>query len=397
MSSQRTIDLQPTALAQTVYEAALDRVRFVFDNCDDIVVSMSGGKDSTVLLHLAITVAAERGRLPVKVQWLDQEAEWQGTVDFMRQTFTRDDVIPFWFQVPCRLTSSLSGQSEWLYSWDEKARDRWIHPQDPIAITRLPPYIGDRFHQAIRWLATCCQTADKQHVGVLVGMRMVESTQRRIQLGFSGSGKGGLRKRNFKGITWSSSPVANTRVFWPIYDWGDQDVWVCIAQNDLAYNAVYDQFYRYGLTGRDMRVSSLIHENSWVQILRLQEVEPETYERFLNRVAGTSTFAHFEANEIMPSELPVAFASWKEYRDYLLEHLIEPRHQEAFRKRWRRPSLNTGDPDRWYKIHVREVMINDFEGTLSDKMRANFKLLDRRASGYYDAHHARRREALLKP
>jgi predicted phosphoadenosine phosphosulfate sulfurtransferase len=37
-------------LTQTVLEAAKERINWVFDECDDIAVSMSGGKDS----HLPI-------------------------------------------------------------------------------------------------------------------------------------------------------------------------------------------------------------------------------------------------------------------------------------------------------------------------------------------------------
>ena len=71
-------------LENNVFEEALERVRFIYDNHDDVIVSMSGGKDSTVLFNLALMVAKERNRLPVKVFWLDQEAEWQATVDYMQ-------------------------------------------------------------------------------------------------------------------------------------------------------------------------------------------------------------------------------------------------------------------------------------------------------------------------
>ena len=62
-----------------VFDEALARIRMLYDYHDDVIVSMSGGKDSTVLFHLALMVAKERNRLPVKVFWLDQEAEWQAT------------------------------------------------------------------------------------------------------------------------------------------------------------------------------------------------------------------------------------------------------------------------------------------------------------------------------
>ena len=87
-------------LENTVYEESLERLRLVFDNHDDVIVSMSGGKDSTVLFELALMVAKEKNRLPLKVFWLDQEAEWQGTVDYMKSIMYRSEVEPFWFQIP---------------------------------------------------------------------------------------------------------------------------------------------------------------------------------------------------------------------------------------------------------------------------------------------------------
>ena len=53
--------------SNNVFEEALERINFVYDNCDDVIVSMSGGKDSAVLFNLALIVAKQRGRLPLKV------------------------------------------------------------------------------------------------------------------------------------------------------------------------------------------------------------------------------------------------------------------------------------------------------------------------------------------
>ena len=62
-------------LQNNVFDEALERLRMIFDGHDDVIVSMSGGKDSTVLFRMALMVAQERGRLPLKVFWLDQEGQ----------------------------------------------------------------------------------------------------------------------------------------------------------------------------------------------------------------------------------------------------------------------------------------------------------------------------------
>ena len=62
----------------------------------------------------------------------------------------------------------------------------------------------------------------------------------------------------------------------------------------------------------------------------------------------------------MPTSLPFAFKNWEEYRDYLLEHITKPEYREMFRKRWKK---QTGDD--WYKLHVKEIIINDIDGTIN--------------------------------
>jgi len=81
---------------QNVWDAALERVRFVFDEFPNVIVGMSGGKDSTICLNLALKVAEEKGRLPLKVFFIDQEAEWDCVIDFMRTVMTDPRVTPLW-------------------------------------------------------------------------------------------------------------------------------------------------------------------------------------------------------------------------------------------------------------------------------------------------------------
>jgi predicted phosphoadenosine phosphosulfate sulfurtransferase len=338
-----------------VFQEALERIRMLFDTHEDIIVCMSGGKDSTVVFNLALMVAKEKNRLPLKVFWLDQEAEWQHTVDYMNWVMRLPEVEPYWFQVPFDFPNNLSTQSKTLRVWDDTVRDKWIHPLSDIGIHESPLGMSlqgrdDAFYTLIRQLPAAI--TNKQ-CAVLVGMRMSESPRRRMSI----TGSNG----KWHGITWCTNPIGTTRKFWPIYDFTDDDVWTAIAKNHWKYNGVYDIMYRWGTPKKDMRVSALIHETSWHAIEMLQEFEKDTYNKFCARVPGVSTFNHsFDEGGIVPRTLPFAFKDWKEYRDYLLFHIIPTEDIPIYQERWKKQ-----DGDDWYRIHVKELILNDTCGTVN--------------------------------
>ena len=72
-------------LKDNVWDVALQRINRIFDDFDNVVISTSGGKDSTVTMELALMVAEQRGRLPLKMMFLDQEAEYRMTIEYMRK------------------------------------------------------------------------------------------------------------------------------------------------------------------------------------------------------------------------------------------------------------------------------------------------------------------------
>ncbi len=45
---------------ENVLRAAVERINWVFDTFEEICLSFSGGKDSTVLFHLVADIAAEK-------------------------------------------------------------------------------------------------------------------------------------------------------------------------------------------------------------------------------------------------------------------------------------------------------------------------------------------------
>lgn len=346
-------------LENDVFEEAMERIRFIYDNHDDIIISMSGGKDSTVLFHMAMAVAKERGRLPLKVFWLDQEAEWMATVEYMEAVLTSPDVKPYWFQIPFEFTNTLSPQKNFVSVWNPEDKKIWIHDQHPLSI-KENPCKANRFHDLVNALPSYC--TDSENCAVLVGMRCQESPNRRVAIT--------QHRSQFKGITWCKKKVGPTQVFWPIYDFTNDDIWTAIARYHWKYNRVYDLQYQWGLAKQSMRVSALIHETAWHSIEMLQEFEPETYNKFIRRVNGVGTFAHtFDSGDIIPRKLPFAFASWLEYRDYLLVHLVKPEYHELFRRRWKNQH-----GDLWYKTHVKEIVLNDIDGTNNANQRSRVRI-----------------------
>jgi predicted phosphoadenosine phosphosulfate sulfurtransferase len=347
-------------LPQNVYDKALERVERIFDEFDNVIVRVSGGKDSTVLLHLALIVAEAKKRLPLTIYWLDQEAEWQATVDIVSEWMHRDDVKPIWLQVPFRITNATSQTDKWLTCWDPEREDDWVHPKDPIArhenvygVDRLKPL----FAMSIR------EEFGLEPVASLTGVRAEESPNRR---------KGLTSHLTYKDITWGAKEVrppgmklkeAPHYLFHPIYDWGFMDVWKCIHEHGLAYNAIYDQQYRYGVHLQKMRVSAIQHETSVNALFILQEFEPETYERMVSRLGGVDTAGKLGVDDFWGGDLPFMFEDWLEYRDYLFANLLDADTQQAMHR-----TMNEHDrkipvwlKEEMAKVHVSAILANDRE------------------------------------
>src|SRR5690554_6917043 len=86
-----------------VFDEALFRIRYLFDEFENVIVNISGGKDSTVTLNLALQVAEEKNRLPLQVFFIDQEAEWQTVIDHVREVFSDTRIKPYWLQCPIKI------------------------------------------------------------------------------------------------------------------------------------------------------------------------------------------------------------------------------------------------------------------------------------------------------
>lgn len=355
-------------LPGTVYEAALKRIRWIYEEFDGHVsVSSSGGKDSTVVLELTLQVAAELGALPVKVHFLDQECEYQATVDYQRHTADRPETDFDWYQMPFKLFNAANHDDEWLNVWDPALDDStWIRPKEPDSIHENPFF--DWQTESLPHFKKTLHHMNRHDGGaILTGMRCEESPTRRVFM---------TSKPSYKWVTWASGAPGKKGeprayyLFHPIYDWSYRDVWKAILQNQWTYNTFYEAQFRYGISLRNMRVSSFHHEQSMGSLDYLQEVEPQTWERATRRLSGLNAYAHVGEDQFHTrGVLPHMFASWEEYLDHLITKLVPSEENQAkFYKQWEKAKRHLPfiPSNEIAKSMVGSVIGNDVYGTNMD-------------------------------
>lgn len=184
-----------------VHDAAKARLRLVFQHFERVCVAFSGGKDSSVTLHLALEVAREMKRGPVHAVFIDLEGQYQATIAHVTEMFDRPDVQPWWVCLPINLRNASSLREPYWCAWEPGREADWIRPlpSHPSVISdpaRFPFYRHRmEFEEFVpefnRWLARDASTA------FLVGIRSDESLNRYLAV-----------KRRTKKCAWT--PPART-------------------------------------------------------------------------------------------------------------------------------------------------------------------------------------------
>lgn len=351
-------------LASNVFDASLARLEYIFDEFQNVVVGFSGGKDSTITLNLALEVAREKNRLPLTVMFLDQEAEWQTVVDYVRKTFKNPEIEAHWLQVPIKLFNAASMNQPWLYCWEKGKEAEWMREQEPDSI-KDKDYGTDRFH---KFFGAYMKTHfGDESCALLGGVRAEESPARRTAL---------TQNITYKHITYGKTydKKRDHYTFYPFYDWALSDVWAAIEKNNWDYCPIYDYYYQHGLPAHKMRVSNLHHETAVDQLFYLQEIEGDTWNKLTARLEGISQARHFKKTEMYRvDELPFMFRSWREYRNHLLAKLVSDDKREVFTKKFNKMEEDyEGMSNEWemYKTHIMCILRNDYEFTTLGNFQA---------------------------
>lgn len=272
-----------------VLKAAQFRISYTFDNFEKIYLSFSGGKDSTVMLHLVMDEAIKRNR-KVGLLFIDLEAQYKITIDHIKQCydFYHSHIDPYWCCLPIHLRNAVSVfETHWI-CWDSDKTEAWVRTPPEKAITeeeRFPFFVkGMEFEEFVpefgKWFGNGESTA------CFVGIRSDESLNRYRTIA--------RHKNMFKDNKWTTLVRENLYNIYPIYDWKTEDIWTYHGKQPIKpYNKLYDLMYKAGLTIHQMRICQPYGDDQRRGLWLYHLIEPETWGKVVARVNGANSGAMY--------------------------------------------------------------------------------------------------------
>lgn len=304
-----------------VYEAANERLDIVFQDFEKILVAFSGGKDSGVLLNLALMKARQYKR-KIAVMFVDLEGQYRLTIEHVERMLAAgaEYLEPYWICLPLNLRNSVSVYQPFWCAWEPGLQDKWVReiPTHPSVISdeNFFPFYRNRmeFEEFImefsRWYAEGAKTA------TLVGIRSDESLNRFRTIASQ-------TKTAYQGFQWTTKIGEGIYNAYPIYDWRTEDIWTANGKMDWDYNRLYDMFYKAGVSIHDMRICQPYGDDQRIGLDLFRVIEPETWAKVVNRVSGANFGNIYCGTKLLGYrnvQLPKGH-TWKSYTKLLLNSL----------------------------------------------------------------------------
>lgn len=280
---------------EDVWEMALDRVRFTYDFFDHVAVMFSGGKDSTATLEVTLAVAEERGELPLRVIFFDEEAIPYQTEDYMRRRFQDPRIAGEWLCLPVKHRNACSFDSPFWYPWAPEDEELWVRPLPPEAITEWPGYPTDpKLRLSIPDTNGLLFPPKLGRCAMLMGIRAAESVVRHRAVAKDVD----KRIRSYVLGETGDTTLGNLSKVYPVYDWVTADVWTAPAKFGWDYNEAYDAMEMAGVSHHDQRCAPPYGEQPIRGLWTFKQCFPEVWDRMAYRVPGAATAARYGNTEI---------------------------------------------------------------------------------------------------
>jgi predicted phosphoadenosine phosphosulfate sulfurtransferase len=278
-------------LGINVLDAARQRIAWTFDTFPRVYCSFSGGKDSTVMLHLVAAEARRRGRR-FGLLFIDFEAQYKLTIDHIQTCYDlySDCTEPYWISLPIHLRNAVSSYEHHWISWEPGREADWVRQPPPVAITdqtALPFYrYAEEFEEFVpdfgRWYA------QGKLCACLVGIRTTESLNRWRTI----AGHGTKWREDGECRNWCGLVGETLWNVYPIYDWRTEDIWTFHARYpDLPHNHLYDLMHQAGLSIHQQRICQPYGDDQRKGLWLFHLIEPDTWARVVARVNGANAGA----------------------------------------------------------------------------------------------------------
>jgi predicted phosphoadenosine phosphosulfate sulfurtransferase len=264
-----------------VLTATRERIAFIFDHFERVYVSFSGGKDSSVTLHLVMEEAIKRDR-KVGVLIIDLEAQYTATINHVEAMVEmyKEHIDLHWFAGPMILRNAVSNfEPRWM-AWDESKRDIWVREKHPLSRTYDWYQPGMEFEEFIvvwgLWYAQGKRTAG------FIGIRADESLNRFRTIAV-------FTKETFQGRRYTTRIDEQLYNVYPIYDWKTEDIWRFHAKYPhLPHNTIYDRMYQAGVPLSQQRLCQPYGDDQRRGLWLYHILEPQTWYKLIARVNGAN-------------------------------------------------------------------------------------------------------------
>ena len=190
-------------LEKNVLDATFERLEIMFNNFDNIYFSVSGGKDSSVMVQLANIVAKKLDK-KFDVLFIDLEAQYKHTIQHIEELKQLSQIRDFYhIALPMALRNAVSVlQPKWI-CWEEESKHLWVReiPENSININNCPFKWfteGEEFEEFIIQFADWYQKKYKGKVACGIGIRTDESLNRFRTIAFQD------KKIKFKEYNWTT-------------------------------------------------------------------------------------------------------------------------------------------------------------------------------------------------
>ena len=310
---------------KNVFDAALERIEFAFDNFDNLCVSYSGGKDSTVMIQLVEMIAKKKNR-KYDVLFIDMEAQYLMTIEHIKTLKNKLENIRdfYWVCLPLSLRNAVSVfEPRWI-CWEKSKKEKWVREMPEFAINEdnnIFPFFryAMEFEEFVpefeKWYSN---KYNNSMCGHFVGIRCDESLNRFRTIV-------SMKKERFKDKPWTTrnKPLEHTYSIYPIYDWRTEDDWIATFKYNLEYNYVYELMYKNGLGIHQQRLCQPFGDDQKNGLDQYRAIEAENWDKLLKRVAGVNfgnIYCRTSALGNITSQKP-DHMTWQEWALYLLESI----------------------------------------------------------------------------